>query len=101
MIMGKRILLFVVTNLAIMVTVSIVLGLLGVSGYIQPGGGTDYVALMVFCAIWGAVGSVASLLMSRWIAKRSLGVQLVNGQSGQPELDWLYRTVERLATQAQ
>ncbi len=99
--MGKRILLFVVTNLAIMVTVSIVLSLLGVSGYIQPGGGTDYVALMVFCAIWGAVGSVTSLLMSRWIAKRSLGVKLVNGQTGQPELDWLYNTVGRLASQAQ
>jgi len=99
--MGKRIVLFVVTNLAIMVTVSIVLSLLGVSGYIQPGGGTDYAALMVFCAIWGMVGSVASLLMSRWIAKRSLGVKLVNGQTGTPELDWLYRTVERLARQAQ
>ena len=40
--MGKRILLFVVTNLAIMVTLSIVLNLLGVTGYIGPGGGIDY-----------------------------------------------------------
>jgi heat shock protein HtpX len=101
MIMGKRVLLFVATNLAIMVAVSIVLGLLGVSGYIQPGGGTDYVALMVFCIVWGAVGSVGSLLMSRWIAKRMLGVKLVNGQTGQPELDWLHNTVARLAAQAQ
>src|ERR671912_1537607 len=99
--MGKRILLFVLTNLAIMVMVSIVLSVLGVSGYIQPGGGTDYAALMVFCIVWGAVGSIASLLMSRWIAKKSLGVKLVDGQTGQPELDWLHRTVARLAAQAQ
>ena len=99
--MGKRIFLFVATNLAIMVMASIVLSLLGVSGYIQPGGGTDYTALMVFCAVWGMVGSVGSLLMSRWIAKRMLGVKLVNGQTGQRELDWLHQTVARLARQAE
>lgn len=93
--------LFVVTNLAIMVTLSIVLGLLGVSGYILPGGGVDYGALMVFCFIWGMGGAIVSLLISRWIAKRAMGVQLVNGQTGRPELDWLYRTVARLAQQAQ
>lgn len=101
MIMGKRILLFVVTNLAIMVTLSIVLSLLGVTGYYRPGGGIDYGALMVFCLIWGMGGAMISLLMSRTIAKWSLGVKLVNGQTGQPELDWLYRTVARLAQQAQ
>ena len=93
--------LFVVTNLAIMVTLSIVLGLLGVSGYILPGGGVDYGALMVFCFVWGMGGAIVSLLISRWIAKRAMGVQLVNGQTGRPELDWLYRTVARLAQQAQ
>ena len=55
--MGKRILLFVVTNLAIMVTLSIVLRLLGVAGYIRPGGGVDYGALMVFCLVWGMGGA--------------------------------------------
>ncbi len=93
--------LFVVTNLAIMVTLSIVLGLLGVSGYMLPGGGVDYGALMVFCLVWGMGGAIVSLLISRWIAKRAMGVQLVNGQTGRPELDWLYRTVARLAQQAQ
>jgi heat shock protein HtpX len=96
----KRILLFVLTNLAIMVTLSIVLSLLGVGGYITPTG-LDYSALMVFCAVWGMGGAFISLAMSRWIAKSAMGVQLVNGRSGQAELDWLYRTVERLATQAQ
>ena len=98
--MGKRILLFVVTNLAIMVTLSIVLSLLGVTGYIRPGGGVDHTALMVFAFVWGMGGAFISLLLSRVIAKMSLGVKLVNGQTGQPELDWLYQTVSRLARQA-
>jgi heat shock protein HtpX len=98
--MAKRILLFLVTNLAIMVTLSIVLNLLGITGYYQPGGGINYSALMVFCLVWGTGGAFISLLLSRAIAKMSLGVQLVNGQTGRAELDWLYVTVERLAREA-
>jgi heat shock protein HtpX len=98
--MGKRILLFLVTNLAIMVTLSIVLSLLGVAGYIRPDGGINHTALLVFAFVWGMGGAFISLLMSRAIAKMSLGVKLVNGQTGQPELDWLYNTVSRLARQA-
>jgi heat shock protein HtpX len=98
--MGKRILLFVVTNLAIMVTLSIVLNLLGIAGYITPGGGIDQSALIVFCLVWGMGGAFISLLMSRAIAKMSLGVRLVNGQTGTAELDWLHATVGRLAQQA-
>ena len=98
--MGKRILLFLVTNLAIMVTLSIVLSLLGVTGYIRPGGGINHTALMVFALVWGMGGAFISLLMSRAIAKMSLGVKLVNGQTGRPELDWLHQTVSRLARQA-
>ncbi len=99
--MSKRILLFLATNLAIMVTLSIVLGLLGVSGYIAPGGGVNYGALMVFCFVWGMGGALLSLAISRWMAKRAMGVQLVDGQTGQGELDWLYRTVQKLTQQAQ
>ena len=95
----KRILLFMATNLAIMITLSIVLSLLGVGGYITPSG-LDYSALMVFCFIWGMGGAVISLQMSRFMAKMAMGVQLVNGRTGQAETDWLYRTVEQLATKA-
>ena len=98
--MGKRILLFLLTNLAIMVTLSIVLSLLGVAGYIQPDGGINHTALLVFAFVWGMGGAFISLLMSRWIAKKSLGVKLVNGQTGHADLDWLYTTVSRLAQQA-
>jgi heat shock protein HtpX len=99
--MLKRVLLFVVTNLAVMVTISILMSLLGLGGYRLAGGGLDYTALAVFCLLWGSVGSFISLQMSRWMAKRAMGVQLVDGRSGHEELDWLYRTVERLTRQAQ
>lgn len=98
--MGKRILLFLVTNLAIVVTLSIVLNLLGVAGYIRPDGGVDHTALLVFAFIWGMGASFISLLLSRVIAKMSMGVRLVDGQTGHAELDWLYNTVSRLARQA-
>ena len=98
--MAKRILLFVVTNIAIMVTLSIVLNLLGVPGYIRPGGGIDQSALVVFSLVWGMGGAVISLLMSRAIAKWTLGVRLVDGRTGHADLDWLHATVARLAQQA-
>src|SRR5207244_7409772 len=53
----------------------------------------------IFCFIWGMGGAFISLQMSRWIAKRATGVQLVDGRTGQQEPDWLYSTVARL-TQA-
>jgi heat shock protein HtpX len=96
----KRILLFVVTNLAIMVTISIVLSLLGVTGYVRQGQ-LDMRALMVFCFVWGMGGAFISLLISRAIAKMAMGVQLVNGRTGQAELDWVFETVRRLTQQAQ
>ena len=96
----KRILLFVLTNLAIMVTLSIVLSLLGISGYVREGQ-LDYGGLMVFSLIWGMGGAFISLAISRAVAKWTMGVQLVSGRTGQPEPDWLYSTVQRLSQQAQ
>lgn len=96
----KRILLFVATNLAIMFTLTIILSLLGIGGYIGPGGQLDYGALMVFCLVWGMAGSFISLLMSRWMAKKAMGVQLVDGRTGREELDWLYATVHQLTDRA-
>ncbi|HYU80561.1 MAG TPA: protease HtpX [Vicinamibacterales bacterium] len=96
----KRIFLFVVTNLAIMVTLSIVLSLLGASGYIR-GGQIDMGALMAFCFVYGMGGAFISLLMSRVIAKWAMGVRLVDGRTGPAELDRLYETVSRLTQQAQ
>ena len=92
--MAKRILLFLATNLVIVLTLSIVLSIIGV----QPGGGLE--GLAIFSLVWGMGGAFLSLQMSRWIAKRATGVQLIDGRSGRQELDWLYATVERLTRQA-
>jgi heat shock protein HtpX len=99
--MGKRILLFVVTNLAIVFTLTIVLQILGISGYARIGGRLDLGALMVISLVYGMGGAIISLLMSRFIAKMSMGVKLITGATGSPDADWLYRTVQRLAQQAQ
>ena len=96
----KRILLFVATNLAIMVVLSIILSLLGIGGYVGPGGQLDYGALMVFCLVWGMAGAFISLQMSRWMAKHAMGVQLVDGRTGHEELDWLHATVRQLTDRA-
>jgi heat shock protein HtpX len=95
----KRILLFMATNFAIMITLSIVLSLLGVTGYITASG-INYGALMVFSLIWGFGGAAISLLMSRWMAKMAMGVQLVDGRTGPADLVWLHQTVEQLTRKA-
>ena len=97
--MAKRIVLFLVTNLLIVLTVSIGLQILGVGRYAGPYG-MDVGSLAVFCFVWGMAGAFISLQMSRWIAKTSLGVQLVDGRTGSSEADWLYQTVARLTQQA-
>ena len=98
--MGKRIFLFLVTNLAIVVMLSIVLSFLGVGRYISADGGLDIRALAIFCFVWGMGGAFISLQMSRFIAKRATGARLVDGRTGVADLDWLHSTVARLAQQA-
>ena len=95
----KRIILFVLTNLAIMITLSIVFSLLGFTGYVTADG-LNYSALMVLSLVWGFGGALISLALSRWMAKTAMGVQLVNGRTGQSELDWMYQTVEQLTRKA-
>ena len=97
--MGKRIFLFVLTNLAIVATLTIVVSILGVNQGITADG-INVGALAVFCFIYGMGGAFISLLISRWMAKRATGVQLVNGRTGNADLDWLYETVGRLTRQA-
>ena len=97
--MGKRIFLFLVTNIAVVLTMSVVLYLLGANRYVGAGG-LDLGALAIFCFVWGMGGAFISLLISRWMAKRALGVHLVNGQTGRPELDRVYSMVATLSKQA-
>ncbi len=96
MLMFKRFFLFALTNILVMVTVSIVMSVLGLNSYITAAG-MNYQALMVFCLIWGFAGSGISLLLSKFMAKRMMGVQIVDdrGQYGD-----LVRKVHMLARSA-
>ena len=96
--MVKRVFLFVLTNIAIMVMVSIVLAVLGQLGVLGVAGSQG--ALLVICAVWGFGASLVSLLLSRWMAKRAMGVQLIGPDVRDADAQWLLATVSRLAQQA-
>ena len=91
----KRILLFVLTNIAVMVVVGIVTSLLGVGRYT----GTNTGQLMVFSLVVGFSGAIVSLLMSKSMAKMSMGVQIIEQPRNADEA-WIVDTVRRFADKA-
>ena len=96
----KRIFLFLITNLAIVFVLSIVLHLLGVDRILdEQGFGLDINNLLVFSAVFGFGGSLMSLMMSKWTAKRFTGAQVITQASTARE-KWLVSTVERQAQAA-
>ena len=98
--MLKRVLLFVATNLAVILVLSVVLRLLGVDRILdESGAGINYEALLVFSAVLGFGGSFISLAISKWMAKFSTGARVITSPSGSTEA-WLVSTVQRLANQA-
>lgn len=95
-----RIFLFLATNVAIMVVISIVFSLLGLTGTLDAQGiNIDLNALLVMSAIIGMTGSVISLAMSKWSAKQAMGVQLIEQPRNQTE-QWLLTIVAKQAQQA-
>lgn len=97
--MIKRLFLFMAVNILIIVTISIILNLLGIRGYMTAYG-IDYTALAVFCLIWGMVGAIISLFLSKFIAKMMLNVKVIDPNTTNPELRELLQTVSRLAQAA-
>ena len=96
-----RILLFLGTNVAIMVVIGIVFNVLGLSGILdQQGVNLNLNALLVMSAVIGMSGSFISLAISKWMAKRSMGVHLIE-QPGNSAEKWLVETVQRLARKAE
>ncbi|NVD98445.1 MULTISPECIES: protease HtpX [unclassified Massilia] len=93
----KRIILFLVTNLAVMLVLSIVLSLLGIG---RPGPGNMQMgSLLAFAAVVGFTGSIISLLMSKPMAKWSTGARVIDAPSNSTE-QWLVSTVQTLAQRA-
>jgi heat shock protein HtpX len=95
-----RILLFLATNIAIMIIISLVFSVFGLGNILNAQGtGLDLTALLMISAIIGMSGSVVSLAMSKWMAKRSMGVQVIENPQDQTE-QWLVDVVRRQAQQA-
>ena len=93
----KRIFLFILTNILVVLTISILLNLLGVRPYLNANG-IDIQQLAVFCLVWGMAGSLISLALSRVMAKWTMGVQVIPRTSS--EYAWVVMMVEQLARKA-
>lgn len=99
MAMFKRVGLFILTNLMVMVTIGVVwsiashfLGLAGLNSHIP--------LLMAFCLVWGMGGAFVSLLMSKWVAKKFHGVQIIDPNHRDPQLRALTHKVHEFARHA-
>ena len=96
----RRIGLFLMVNILVLATISILLHLLGIDNYLNSRG-IDYPSLLVICVLWGFGGAFISLLLSRWMAKTMMGVQVIDPENpGSQEERWLVDTVHRLAHSA-
>ncbi len=95
----KRIFLFLLVNILVVTTISITLSLLGVHGYMTAYG-IDYQQLAIFCLVWGMSGSLISLALSRFMAKRMMGVEVIDPNTRDPELRHLIDQVYGLSRSA-
>ena len=94
----KRIALFLLTNVAVMVVLGIVASLLGVNRYLTANG-LNMGALLGFAFVMGFGGAIISLLMSKTIAKMSMGVQIIN-QPQDADQAWIVETVRKFSDKA-
>jgi heat shock protein HtpX len=96
----NRIVLFLATNIAIILVFSIVLQLFGVDRLLEEqGAGFGFNGLLIFAAVLGVGGSFMSLVLSKWTAKRFSGAQVIETPRNATE-QWLVQTVQRQAQQA-
>jgi len=96
----KRVLLFLLTNIAVIVVLSVVLRLLGVDRILDESGvGLNYWNLLIFASVFGFGGAFISLVISKWMAKRLTGAQLIVESRSAIEM-WLLDTVKKQAFMA-
>ena len=94
----KRTILFLATNMAIVLVLSVTMRLLGVEPYLNANG-LNLTSLLIFAAVMGFGGSFISLAISKWSAKRSMGVQVIETPSNATET-WLVDTIRRQSEKA-
>ena len=95
----KRVFLFLATNIAILLVLSVTVRLLGLDRFLEQSGGLNLTTLLLFAAVIGFGGSFISLAMSKFLAKRMTGAQVIEQPRNQTEA-WLIETVRRQARQA-
>lgn len=95
----KRVLLFLATNIAVLLVLSITLHLLGIDTMLNEQGGINMTSLLIMAAVLGMGGSFISLAMSKWMAKRAMGAQVIEQPQTATE-KWLVETVRRQAEKA-
>ena len=95
----KRIFLFLLTNILVITTISIILNLLGFRGFLTESG-IDYYALMLFCLVWGMGGAFISLALSKTMAKMFMRVKIIKGASGSRIESELVNKVHTLSRKA-
>ncbi|RKD73341.1 heat shock protein [Sinobaca qinghaiensis] len=104
--MGRRILLLLVTNILIITTISIVIGILSlfginIGGMTSPDGSMNFVALLLFSAAFGFGGALISLAISRWMAKKAMGVKVIDPDQPQSQAEkQVLETVHTMARNA-
>lgn len=95
----KRVVLFLATNIAILLVLSVTFRLLGLDRLLEQGGGFNMTGVLVLAAFFGMGGAFISLAMSKWIAKRATGARVIETPQNATE-KWLVETVRREAEQA-
>ena len=95
--MFKRVGLFLVSNLAIIVVISIILRIFNIDPYLTPYG-LNYQSLLIFSAIVGFTGAFISLFISKWMAKMAYSIRIIDQPADHVE-KWVYQRVERYANQ--
>lgn len=96
--LAKRVFLFLIVNILVVLTISLTLQILGITPYLTAYG-INYSALLSFCLIWGMGGAFISLLLSKTMAKWMMGVKVIDPQKN-PELRFLVDMVYRLSREA-
>lgn len=92
----KRVFLFIMTNLAVLLVLNIILGIIFASFNIKQG---SMGGILIIAGVFGFGGSLVSLWMSKWLALRATGAKVIDTPANQQE-QWLLNTVRRLATSA-
>ncbi|MHB1214360.1 MAG: protease HtpX [Thiobacillus sp.] len=94
----KRIVLFLATNVAILLVLSLAMRILGVEPYLTETG-LNLTSLLIFAAVMGFGGAFISLAISKWMAKKSMGVRVIEAPSNATET-WLVDTIRKYAADA-